>query len=94
MLVPEVFTDSRPAGFSIPFRRASLDSDLKRASDGWLSASAGKVVNVVLYPTGVGDRLRLTFGHDAAGLDIAEFRAVLKNGDKNISETWLYRWTP
>jgi glucan biosynthesis protein len=25
--------------------------------------------------------------------DVAELRAVLKRGDKNVSETWLYRWT-
>jgi len=26
-------------------------------------------------------------------VDVAELRAILRNGDKKVSETWLYRWT-
>jgi glucan biosynthesis protein len=37
--------------------------------------------------------MRLSFEHNVNGADTAELRAVLKRGDKKVSETWLYRWT-
>jgi glucans biosynthesis protein len=58
-----------------------------------VSASAGTIANVVVYPNDMNGTLRLTFRHDAAGADMAELRAVLKRGGKNAGETWLYRWT-
>ena len=58
-----------------------------------VSANAGKIANVNLINNSAAKTVRLTFEHDANGMDMAELRAVLKNGDKKVSETWLYRWT-
>jgi len=58
-----------------------------------VSASAGKISNVVLYPNETNKTVRLSFRHDASEADLAELRAVLRRGDANVSETWLYRWT-
>jgi periplasmic glucans biosynthesis protein len=37
---------------------------------------------------------RLSFALDPGNDTYSEMRAVLKDGDKPVSETWLYRWTP
>lgn len=58
-----------------------------------VSASAGKISNIVLHPNEINKTMRLSFNHDVAGIELAELRAVLKRGDANVSETWLYRWT-
>lgn len=38
--------------------------------------------------------LRVAFDLDPAGSNASELRLVLEAGDKTVSETWLYRWTP
>lgn len=58
-----------------------------------VSANAGEVSEVHLYKNDVTKTTRLSFKHNVNGSDIAELRAVLKQGDKQVSETWLYRWT-
>jgi glucans biosynthesis protein len=58
-----------------------------------VTASAGAISNVVVYPNEVRKTTRLSFAHNATGLDMAELRAVLKRGDVVAGETWLFRWT-
>ena len=58
-----------------------------------VTASAGVISNVHLQNNDVDKTTRLSFEHNVNGADIAELRAVLKQGDKKVSETWLYRWT-
>lgn len=58
-----------------------------------VTASAGTISKVVVYPNEISNTIRLSFAHDATGLDMAELRAVLKRGDVVAGETWLYRWT-
>ena len=58
-----------------------------------VSASAGQISNVHATENSVSGTTRLSFEHNVTGTDVAEIRAVLKHGDKNVSETWLYRWT-
>jgi len=58
-----------------------------------VTANAGKIANVHLMTNDAAKTLRLSFEHDVTGVDVAELRAILRNGDKKVSETWLYRWT-
>ncbi|MBL8908991.1 MAG: glucan biosynthesis protein G [Rhizobiales bacterium] len=58
-----------------------------------VSASAGKISNIVLQPNPQAGGSRLTFEFDPEGAELVEFRCVLKRGAEQISETWLYRWT-
>ncbi len=58
-----------------------------------VSASAGTISKVVVYQNDVNKRTRLSFAHDATGVDSAELRAVLKRGGVVAGETWLFRWT-
>lgn len=58
-----------------------------------VTASAGVISNVHVTKNDVVQTTRLSFEHNVNGADIAELRAVLKQGDKKASETWLYRWT-
>jgi glucans biosynthesis protein len=58
-----------------------------------VTASAGIISNVHAAKNDVAKTTRLSFEHNVNGADIAELRAVLKHGDKKVSETWLYRWT-
>ena len=58
-----------------------------------VSSSAGKVDNATVSLNPANNLLRLSFRHDATGLDAAELRAVVKRGDTAIGETWLFRWT-
>lgn len=58
-----------------------------------VTASAGTVSKIAVYPNTLNKAVRLTFAHDATGIDSAELRAVLKRGDVAVAETWLFRWT-
>jgi glucans biosynthesis protein len=58
-----------------------------------VTASAGTISKVVTYRNELKNTVRLSFRHDASGIDIAELRAVLKRKDVRAAETWLYRWT-
>ena len=58
-----------------------------------VTASAGTIHKVVVYPNEFNNTTRLSFAHDATGIDVAEIRAVLKRGDVTAGETWLFRWT-
>ncbi len=58
-----------------------------------VEASAGKVDNITVSRNEVNNLMRLSFRHDATGQDYAELRAMLKRGDTQAGETWLFRWT-
>lgn len=75
--------------YVVEFASGILASDIKPD----VSANAGRITGIALAPNSLSNTLRLTFHHDATGIDAAELRAILKSGDKNVSETWLYRWT-
>ena len=59
-----------------------------------VTASAGEVRNLVLYPNPEIDGLRLAFDLAVDGVGLSELRASIMRGDRLQSEVWLYRWTP
>ena len=75
--------------YVIEFAGGSLEGELTPD----VTASAGAIKNVHVAKNEIGQTTRLSFEHDVNGTDIAELRAVLKRGDKKVSEIWLYRWT-
>ncbi len=58
-----------------------------------LEASAGAVGVPIVQPNPEIGGLRVSFTFDAKGAQVSEMRLVLMNGQKAVSETWLYRWT-
>lgn len=59
-----------------------------------VTVSPGKVREITFSPD-LSRRLgRLSFVLDPDNETYSEMRAVLMDGDKPVSETWLYRWTP
>jgi len=58
-----------------------------------VTASAGEVRNLTLYPNPEINGLRLAFDLAVDGVALSELRATLMRGDRRQSETWLYRWT-
>ena len=59
----------------------------------YVSTSAGTVSNIVLQQNPEIPGLRASFEFNPSGTELAELRLVLKAGEQQISETWLYRWT-
>jgi glucans biosynthesis protein len=59
-----------------------------------VTASAGEVRNLVLYPNPEIDGLRLAFDLAVDSVAVSELRATVMRGDRRQSEVWLYRWTP
>jgi glucans biosynthesis protein len=58
-----------------------------------VAASAGTVSNVVVHRHPGINGLRCTFELQPGSADLIELRLVLKNNDRIVSESWLYRWT-
>ena len=58
-----------------------------------VSANPGTVENVIVHPNPEIDGVRVTFELDPTGTDLSELRLVLRAGEQQISESWLYRWT-
>lgn len=58
-----------------------------------VNVSAGTVANIVAQSNPEISGLRVTFEVTPGGTDLIELRLVLKAGEQQISETWLYRWT-
>ncbi len=58
-----------------------------------VTASAGTVSNVVLQRHPDIGGVRCTFELQPNSADLIELRLVLKNGERSVSESWLYRWT-
>ncbi|MFO7325227.1 MAG: glucan biosynthesis protein [Pseudomonadota bacterium] len=58
-----------------------------------VSASAGTVFNPVVHENPAIGGLRVSFEFDPGGAQLIEFRALVREDGKPVSETWLYRWT-
>lgn len=58
-----------------------------------VTASAGTVSNVVVRRHPGIDGVRCSFELEPGSEDLIELRLVLKNMERVISESWLYRWT-
>lgn len=58
-----------------------------------VEASTGEVFHPVVQANPVIAGLRASFEFDPAGASLVEFRAQVRKGDSDVSETWLYRWT-
>jgi len=58
-----------------------------------VSASGGTVFHPLVHKNPAINGLRANFEFDPGGAQVIEFRAVVRDGDKPVSETWLYRWT-
>ncbi len=59
-----------------------------------LASDKGKIENATLQPMPGRDAWRLAFQLDTGDEKVIEMHARLLDGDKPISETWIYRWTP
>jgi glucans biosynthesis protein len=58
-----------------------------------VTANPGTVANVAVHANPEIDGVRVSFELDPAGTELCELRLALKLGDRQISESWLYRWT-
>jgi glucans biosynthesis protein len=58
-----------------------------------VTASAGRISNVVVQRNLEISGVRVTFELTPGDAELVELRTVLKAGDQAVSETWLYRWT-
>jgi periplasmic glucans biosynthesis protein len=56
-------------------------------------SNPGTISNVVVHANPEIDGVRVSFELNPAGTDLCELRLALKLGDRQISESWLYRWT-
>ncbi|MEP6883636.1 MAG: glucan biosynthesis protein [Gammaproteobacteria bacterium] len=59
-----------------------------------LSASAGRISNATLMSNSAMHGLRASFEIDPRDADLIEMRLRIMRGDRPVTETWLYRWTP
>jgi glucans biosynthesis protein len=65
----------------------------KAAVEAEVSASAGKITNIVVQKNGENDRWRLSFDLEPEkDKDPVELRAMLKSGKDALTETWVYQW--
>jgi glucans biosynthesis protein len=58
-----------------------------------VAANPGTVADVTVHANPEIDGVRVSFDLDPAGTDLSELRLALMLADRQISETWLYRWT-
>ncbi|MDK9694984.1 MAG: glucan biosynthesis protein [Siculibacillus sp.] len=56
------------------------------------TASAGRIVSPILRPNPATGGYRVTFDLDPKNAPLSELRVQLTDGQKPVSETWLYRW--
>ncbi|HEY4366337.1 MAG TPA: glucan biosynthesis protein G [Steroidobacteraceae bacterium] len=56
--------------------------------------SAGKISNVLLQANPTQRSVRASFELAPGEASVAELRLRLLKGDRPVTETWLYRWTP
>jgi periplasmic glucans biosynthesis protein len=78
--------------FSAPMEGGSpvyLGSDVEPQ----VSASAGKIENIVGRHNPMTGGYQVSFEMDTSNLELSELRLVLALKGQPISETWLYRWT-
>ncbi|MCE4224893.1 glucan biosynthesis protein [Methylobacterium sp. C25] len=58
-----------------------------------LIAGPGTITRQAIYPYPERRTVRVVFELDAGGQPASELRLALKSGERQVSETWLYRWT-
>ena len=58
-----------------------------------LGSDKGHVLDATLQPVPNAKAWRLSFQLDTGGEKVVEMHARLLDGDKPLSETWVYRWT-
>jgi glucans biosynthesis protein len=86
--------DSPNRKFIVEFASPTLKllSD-KAAIEAEVSASAGKITNIVVQKNSENDRWRLSFDLEPEkDKDPVELRAMLKSGKDALTETWVYQW--
>jgi glucans biosynthesis protein len=59
-----------------------------------LTVGPGSFQNLRLWPYPERKAIRVLFELDPGNESACEMRLILETGGKQISETWLYRWTP
>lgn len=86
-------TAGRRRRFMVDFRGDELGSELPdlRAV---ATASPGTIAGLKLYRYPGRKTIRAAFELDPGNENASEMRLVLHAGERPISETWLYRWTP
>ncbi len=57
-----------------------------------LVTSPGTITRQTLYPYPERNTVRVAFELDPGGAGFSELRLALKAGERQVSETWLYRW--
>lgn len=57
-----------------------------------LTTTAGQVTPAVVQSNPINGGVRVSFLLDPKGAELAELRLVLRNGERDVSEVWLYRW--
>ena len=57
-------------------------------------SSTGEIQSLHSTAASAQNLRRIVFDLDAKGADVVELHAALRAGNRQISETWLYRWTP
>ena len=80
--------------FVVEFASPLLESLSEKAKiEADVSASSGKISNVVVQKNYITGEWRLSFEvAPEKDRDPVELRALLKSDDKQISETWVYQW--
>jgi glucans biosynthesis protein len=58
-----------------------------------VGTSAGTVSNAVVQHNPEIDGVRCSFELQPGSAELVELRLVLKKNGRQVSETWLYRWT-
>lgn len=59
-----------------------------------LSSSAGRISNATVMSNSALHGLRASFELDPRDAELVELRLRIMRGDRPVTETWLYRWTP
>lgn len=83
--------------FLVDFTGAGLFAGEPDAGAEWqtvLIASLGTITRQTLFPYPERKTVRVAFELDPGGERACELRLALKRGDRQVTETWLYRWTP
>ena len=60
----------------------------------WASRGTFSYIFTEAVPDGVSGHWRAQFDLNATGNEPVDMRLYLKNGDKVLSETWLYQYLP
>ena len=87
------------SGASLDGRRRVFQIDFAGAGDKTaglriaLSASSGRISNVMLLPNPAIHGMRASFELAPKGADLIELRLQIMRAGRPATETWLYRWT-